>query len=71
MNTKEELIQKEIRLRSAAPDLLRACKKQHDAIDILFAMLIEAQKDFFPSKSGLPWEAIKEGNQAINKAEGK
>jgi len=65
------VIQANARLITAAPKMLSALKKQHQAIDILFAMLIETKKDFFPSKSGLPWEAIQEGNQIINKAESK
>ncbi len=56
----------------SAPDLYEACKAQHEAIDILFAMLIMRDKKFFPSKSGKkPWEAIKQGNKALAKAEGK
>jgi hypothetical protein len=58
------------RLIAAAPELLEACKAQHDAIDLLFAMLIQATPDFFPSKSGQPWQAMIQGNAAIQKAEG-
>lgn len=50
-------------------ELLEACKAQHEAIDRLFAMLIEARKGFFPSKSGQPWEALKQGNTALASAE--
>lgn len=49
--------------------LLEACKAQHDAIDLLFAMLIKRDPKFFPSKSGKPWEAIVKGNEAIAAAE--
>ena len=49
--------------------LLEACKAQHDAIDLLFAMLIKLDPNFFPSKSGKPWEAVKLGNEAIKLAE--
>ncbi|MBA7587058.1 hypothetical protein ES708_29071 [subsurface metagenome] len=49
--------------------LLQACKAQHDAIDLLFAMLIKRDPKFFPSKSGKPWEAIKLSNEAIKAAE--
>jgi len=49
--------------------LLEACKAQHDAIDLLFAMLIKLDSNFFPSKSGKPWEAIRLGNEAIKLAE--
>lgn len=59
------------RLIAAAPDLLAACKMQHEAIDTLFAMLIECKTGFFPSQSGRPWEALLQGNAAIAKAEVK
>ncbi len=59
------------RLIAAAPDLYEACKEQHNAMDMLFAMLIERDKTFFPSKSGQPWEAMMQGNKVIAKAEGK
>jgi len=58
-------------LITAAPELLEACKAQHQAIDILFAKLIQLDKTFFPSKSGQPWEAVVKGNAAITKAEPK
>ena len=57
-------------LIAAAPDLLEACKSQHEAIDRLFALLISKNDGFFPSKSGQPWEALLRGNKAITKAEG-
>jgi hypothetical protein len=62
-------------VKAAAPELLSACKAQHQAIDILFAMLIRetaerTSKLFYPSKSGVPWDAMLEGNVAIAKAEG-
>lgn len=56
---------------AAASDLLDACKIQHQAIDRLFAELIQRDKTFFPSKSGLPWEAVLKGNAAIAKAGGE
>ncbi len=61
------------RLMAAAPDLLAACRAQHEAIDRLFAALIELGKDFYPSRSGQPWDAMVAGNAAIAKAtaEGK
>lgn len=49
--------------------LLKACRVQHDAIDLLFAMLIKVDPNFFPSKSGRPWEAVILGNAAIKMAE--
>ena len=55
----------------AIPDMYQALKAQHDAIDILFAMLIERDQTFFPSKSGKPWEAIEQGNKALAKAQGR
>ncbi|MBA7692278.1 hypothetical protein ES703_100841 [subsurface metagenome] len=50
-------------------ELLEACKAQHDAIDRLFAELIQRDKRFFPSKSGRPWEAVVQGNKAVARAE--
>ena len=52
----------------AAPKLLEACEAQHQAIDRLFAQLIRLDPDFFPSKSGQPWEAVQKGNTAIAEA---
>lgn len=63
------------RLIAAAPELLAACKAQHEAIDRLFAMLIGLTREhtpdahFFPTKSGQPWGACQQGNAAIAKAE--
>jgi len=45
-------------------------KAQHQAIDQLFAELIKRDPDFFPSKSGQPWEAVQKGNAAIKRMEG-
>jgi len=68
------------RLIAAAPDLLAACKMQHEAIDRLFALLIIATRSdrpsesgmaFMPSKSGQPWDALVAGNAAIAKATGE
>ncbi|KKK63574.1 hypothetical protein LCGC14_2992920, partial [marine sediment metagenome] len=56
-----------------AKDLLAACKAQSVAIDLLFAMLIDQTEDgpewFLPSKSGVPWEALLQGNAAVKRAE--
>jgi hypothetical protein len=57
-------------LADAAPELLAACKAQHEAIDRLFARLIASQDDFMPTRSGQPWEAAQLGFAAISKAEG-
>ena len=57
------------RLIAAAPELLDACKAQHEAIDRLFALLISHDSGFFPSKSGQPWQAILQGNAARAEAE--
>lgn len=45
--------------------MYKALVAQHDAIDRLFAMLVETKLDFFPSRSGQPWDALVEGNAAI------
>lgn len=53
--------------------LLAACKAQHQAIDMLFAMLIAKtmnnEKPFYPSESGQPWTALLLGRSAIDAAE--
>ena len=59
-----------VRACNSYPALLEACKAQHKAIDYLFAMLIERDKKFYPSKSGLPWDAMKTANAVITRAEG-
>ncbi len=53
-----------------ASDALEALKAQHQAIDRLFAELIKRDPNFFPSKSGQPWEACKKGNAVIKRMEG-
>jgi hypothetical protein len=58
-------------LVAEAPTMLSALKAQHEAIDILFAMLIESRPGFLPTKSGRPWEAALLGNATIAKAEGR
>lgn len=56
--------------------LLAACKAQHDAIDTLFARLINLTCDhtphspFMPTKSGDLWKAAQAGFAAIKQAEG-
>lgn len=55
--------------RQLIQEMYEALKAQHDAIDTLFAVLILRDKDFLPSNSGKPWEALVQGNKAIGKAE--
>lgn len=62
------------RQMAAAPELLAACKRQHGAIDMLMAMLVERSRDprpfaepFFPSKSGEPWAAMKEAHELVTR----
>jgi len=58
------------RLIAAAPELLKACKAQHVAIDRLAAMLaINLPEGFFLAESGQPWQAIQQGKAAIALAE--
>ena len=51
---------------AAKAELLGACRAAHTAIDLLFAMLIEAKPGFYPSKSGQPWEAMTQVFAAIS-----
>lgn len=60
----------EKRLDENKYELYYACKEQHEAIDMLFARLIGLDGEFFPSKSGQPWEACVNGNNVIAKIEG-
>jgi hypothetical protein len=46
-------------------EMYAALKAQHDAIDMLFAMLAQSVPTFYPSRSGKPWEAMLQGNLAI------
>jgi hypothetical protein len=57
------------RLVAAGPELLKACRAQHEAIDRLFARLALVDPKFFPSQSGQPWQALVEGNAAMKAAE--
>jgi len=52
-------------------EMYEALRVQHDAMDILFTMLIVRDQTFLPSQSGEPWEALLQGNAALDKAEGK
>ncbi len=49
--------------------LLKACKGQHQAIDLLMAKIILLDRTFLPSKSGIIWELMQKGIAAIRKAE--
>lgn len=52
--------------------LIEVVRAQHHAIDTLFAMLIAktmyAEKPFYPSESGQPWEAIQAGKAVLDAA---
>lgn len=52
-----------------APDELAVIKMQHQAIDLLFARLIEIDPTFRPSKSGLPWDACQAGGAYLRAVE--
>jgi len=58
-------------LERRVAEMVEALKAQHDAIDILFAMLIESVPGFFPTKSGKPWEAMLQGNAVLSRATGE
>jgi hypothetical protein len=49
-------------------ELLEALKASHEALDRLFARLIEADDGFFPTQSGQPWQAMLKVHAAITKA---
>lgn len=57
-------------------ELLEACRAQHNALDILMAHLIiltqrhTPEEQFYPSQSGLPWEAMTRAAAVIEKANG-
>ncbi len=63
----DQVEQASAQLIAAAPDLLQACKAMHKGMDYLFALLIEKVPDFYPSKTPV-WDAIVQGNEAIEKA---
>ena len=48
-------------------DMLAALEAQHEAIDILLALLIERDNEFMPTKSQV-WPMLLQGNAAIAKA---
>lgn len=60
-------------LMVAAPELLAMVKQQHEAIDRLFARLIEVTSEqdelFLPSQSGQPWAACVAANALIKRLE--
>lgn len=58
-----------VQLISAAPEMKEALQRAQTAIDTLFVKLIEKDNQFFPSQSGLPWEALLEINAAIQKTQ--
>jgi len=47
--------------------ILDVLKSQHQALDRLFAEVIQRDDNFFPSDSGQPWEALQEGIVLIQK----
>lgn len=56
-------------------DLLEACRAQHNALDTVMAQLIiltqrhTPEEMFFPSKSGIVWDAVTRGHAAIERAQ--
>lgn len=58
---------RQITTLSDALDLAeKALEGNHDAIDRLFARLIQRDDKFFPSKSGQPWAALIACNMALS-----
>lgn len=73
------LTEEHARLIAAAPELLDACRVQHDALDAAMAMICiltrdlypnDPSKHFMPSQSSM-FAAIQQGNAAIGKADGQ
>jgi len=58
------------RQNAALAELAAACLAQHEAIDTLFALLILHVPGFRASESGQPWEALIQGNEALEKLTG-
>ena len=54
-------------MKTITEQMYKALLAQHDALDRLFAMLVERDHTFFPSRSGQPWAAMVEGNEAIKR----
>jgi len=50
-------------------ELLPTLKAYHNAVDELLARLVLADKEFMPSQSGKPWQAIVDGNKVIQRIE--
>jgi hypothetical protein len=61
------------RLRPLAQELLASCKELHQALDIMFAMMIQRtlqdENPFYPTTSGRPWAACCAGHRLIQRAE--
>lgn len=73
LETSARQLQRAIRVAEERGALLAACKAQQEAIGLLFALLVgrtrHDPRPFVPDMSGQPWEAIKQGDAAIIKAE--
>ena len=48
-------------------ELTEALSACHSAIDTLFAQRIANDPDFYPSRSGAPWDAIVQASKALQK----
>lgn len=59
------LVKQQAALKESHIQLVRACEAQCEAIDHLFARLIELDRKFLPSESGQPWAALVQGGKAI------
>ncbi len=57
------------KMAALAPDMAETLKAQHNAIDTLFAMLIEVKPGFYPSKSGEPWAAVQKAKIILDHLE--
>lgn len=48
--------------------MLTAIHQQHRALDVLLAIVLEADPSFRPSQSGAPWEAVQHGFGVMQRA---
>ncbi|KKL21278.1 hypothetical protein LCGC14_2447060 [marine sediment metagenome] len=70
-STVKGLVDSFLRQPAVVMELIAVLREAQDAIDLLFARLAFADKDFRPSESGQPWEAMKALAKAVAHAKQK